>query len=321
MNKFKRLFLACSLVAGLKSHHVLLAQQIPIFTQYREQAAFINPAALNQDFFTNGYNFSFGASYRRQWLELNNAPTTKLLRGEWFQKDREGFNLLAGGYVVQDATGPTGFTGAYARVGGIFTDDAAEHGISTALTIGMVQYRINTNELQLREKDDIIMGENRQQTYPDIGLGVFAYQKLYGDWSDDIIYAGVSMPQSLGLNLNFKNGDGSFSTQRVRHYYAQVGWYHFLGEGMFLEPSVWLKYVANTPFNADINLRFQLTNSFWIGAGASNRGKVHAELGVIVGESLGLNGRMRIGYGIDYAFASYAPFVGATHEFNIGFAF
>jgi type IX secretion system PorP/SprF family membrane protein len=244
-----------------------------------------------------------------------------LVRAEWFQKDREGFNILAGGYVVQDATGPTGFTGAYLRAGGIFTDDPEQHGIVAALTFGMVQYRVNTFDLQLREKDDILIGESRQQTYPDVGLGVFAYQKLNGNFSDDIIYAGVSMPQALGLSLDFKNGNGTFSTQRVRHYYAQAGWYHFLGEGTFLEPSVWLKYVPNTPFNADINLRFQLSNSFWVGAGASNRGKIHAEAGAIVGEALGLNGRLRIGYGFDYSFASFGALVGAAHEFNVNVSF
>lgn len=318
MNKFN--YISALLIFSLANNYVA-AQQIPLFTQYREQASFVNPAALNQDFFTNGYNISFGASYRSQWAELSNPPTTKLVRAEWFQKDREGFNILAGGYFVQDATGPTGFTGAYLRAGGIFTDDPEQHGIVAALNFGMVQYRVNTFDLQLREKDDILIGESRQQTYPDIGLGVFAYQKLSGNFSDDIIYAGISMPQAMGLSLDFKNGNGTFSTQRVRHYYAQAGWYHFLGEGTFLEPSVWLKYVPNTPFNADINLRFQLSNSFWAGVGTSNRGKIHAEAGAIVGEALGLNGRLRIGYGFDYSFASFGALVGAAHEFNINVSF
>ncbi|MEO0044715.1 MAG: hypothetical protein RL329_4164, partial [Bacteroidota bacterium] len=47
-------------------------QQIPLFTQYRALAGVINPAAISSDFFTKQHNVSFGVSYRRQWVDVQN---------------------------------------------------------------------------------------------------------------------------------------------------------------------------------------------------------------------------------------------------------
>ncbi|MFT5165953.1 MAG: hypothetical protein ACI8P3_001184, partial [Saprospiraceae bacterium] len=44
----------------------VLAQQLPLFTQYREQAGIINPAAVHSDYFIYEHNVAFGGSYRKQ---------------------------------------------------------------------------------------------------------------------------------------------------------------------------------------------------------------------------------------------------------------
>jgi len=60
-----------------------VAQQLPLFTQYRENIGIINPAAFNQDFLIYENNLSFGASYRRQWVGLESGPQTQTIRGEY----------------------------------------------------------------------------------------------------------------------------------------------------------------------------------------------------------------------------------------------
>ena len=58
------------------------SQQLPLFTQYRDLQTVINPAAIPADFFIYDNNFSIGASFRTQWVGLQNNPQTVTLRGD-----------------------------------------------------------------------------------------------------------------------------------------------------------------------------------------------------------------------------------------------
>ncbi len=296
------------------------AQQIPLFTQYREMHGVLNPAAVPYSFLTDKNRGSIGVSNRRQWLNMPNPPTTQILRGEYFAADRTGVALLAGGYLINDQTGPTGFTGLYGRVAGVVTSDAEVGGFSLGLALGAVQYRLKATELKLRDPDDVRVNEDRTKMYPDLSIGAFWYQR-FGDFSDDYVYAGVSVPQIMGLDLSLANADKALQYQRIPHYYASAGWYHFFGEGAFIEPSVWVKYVKNVPLNVDLNLRYQAANTFWVGAGSSLSGNIHAELGVILGKNIGFDSNFRVGYGFDYSTQTYGSITGTTHEINISYSF
>jgi type IX secretion system PorP/SprF family membrane protein len=300
---------------------ILNAQQIPLFTQYREAQGILNPAAINYDFFTDAHKTSIGLSFRRQWLDMTNPPTTQILRGEHFMADRSGVAILAGGYILRDQTGPTGYTGIYGKFATIFTDDAEYSGLSIGLNAGVVQYRVRTSQLKLKDDGDIRALEDRSQTHPDIGAGIYYYRQLEGNVDGDYFYSGLSVPQLLGLDLNFTSSNGDFNLRRVQHFYGCIGWYHFIGESSFIEPSAWIKYAPNAPVNVDLNLRYQMGSNLWVGIGTSMRGNIHAETGFILGKSLGLSNNLKFGYGFDYSFQSYGPYVGSTHEFNLSVSF
>ncbi len=297
------------------------AQQLSLFTQYRENLTIINPAAVSSNYLAYGDNLSFGASYRSQWEGFENAPTTATLRGDFLYETGSTFNLIAGGYLINDQTGPTGFTGLYGRAGGVISDDPYYGGIAVGLTFGMVQYRVNTSEIVLRDGGDAVAGDDQNQFFPDVGLGIFAYQQISGGiFDDDYIYGGISVPQVIGLDLTFQSENGEYFTQRVQHFYGVLGMYKFFRDGSFLEPSVWVKYAQNVPVNVDINLRYQIQNSFWIGLGGSTGQSFHAEVGFLMGENLGFDNNFRIGYGYDYSFSSFGPSVGGSHEINISYS-
>jgi hypothetical protein len=96
--------------------------------------------------------------------------------------------------------------------------------------------------------------------------------------------------------------------------------YLFFDNNSFIEPSVWVKYVPNAPVNVDVNLRYQLPGSLWVGTGGSTAGMLHLEAGVLLGENLGLNNSIRIGYAYDYSFRTFGPFVGGGHEINVSYS-
>ncbi len=312
------LLLLCFLLLG----EWLAAQHLPLFTQYREQAGIINPAAVNGDYFIYENNVAFGGSYRKQWVGLDAAPTTQTLHGQYMYAERGSFSWIAGGYLINDQTGPTGFTGAYGRIAGIITDDPYYGGLSFGLSFGAVQYRVNTQEIRLRELNDILTADNQAEFFPDFGLGAYFYRQLDGGFLDgNHVYAGVSVPQVFGLNLQFKDDTGDFSIERVQHYYGLLGMYAYLEDDSFLEPSVWIKYTPNAPVNVDFNLRYQMQSDFWLGTGLSTAGNFHLELGYVITDFISDDSNFKIGYGFDYSFSSFGPDVGSTHEINLSYSF
>ncbi len=312
---YKNLLLIFAL--GCLSHYALSGQQLSLFTQYRENAVIINPAAMESDFLAFGNNLTFGASYRSQWGGIESAPRTQTLRMSFISKKFAGVTPLLGGHIINDQTGPTGFTGIYGRIGGVVTEDAEYSGLAFALTAGAVQYRVNSSDLFLRDDGDVLGTTDQSMIFPDVGLGIYYYQ-MVGD--GNYFYSGVSMPQALGLDLTFRNENGEFFTQRVRHFYGTMGFYKFVGDEGFLEPSVLVKYVPNAPVNVDVNVRYQMPANLWVGAGVSSARAVHLETGFLLGDGLGFDNILRMGYGFDYSFSSFGPSAGATHEINLTFS-
>lgn len=300
----------------------LPAQQLSLFTQYRENLGILNPAAVSADYLAYESNISFGASYRAQWTSFAANPTTQTIHGVYLNPSRYAFNMFAGGYLINDQTGPTGLTGLYGRFGGILTGDPYYGGVSLGLSVGIVQFRLRVTDLRFRDPDDVVAeGGDQMQLYPDVGAGVYAYRRIEGGiFEDDVVYAGLSVPQVMGLDLTFRNDQGEFYADRVQHFYGVLGFYKFFDEYSFLEPSVWVKYAPNAPVNVDFNLRYQTAYNFWLGTGASTAGNFHLEGGVLFGEP-GYGNLLRLGYGFDYAFTNFGPFTGGTHEVNITYTF
>ncbi|PHN04950.1 PorP/SprF family type IX secretion system membrane protein [Flavilitoribacter nigricans] len=302
------------------------AQQLPLFTQYRENATIINPAAMESDFFAYGNNVTLGASYRAQWVGISGSPRTQTIRGSFLSMGGAGVNLTAGGYLINDVTGPTGFTGFYGRVGGVLGADPEYSGLAIGISGGMVQYRIDANKVNVRDVGDPVAAQDNSQLFPDLGVGIYFYNTV-GD--NNYFYVGASAPQLFGLNLLFEDENGDFSVERIRHYYAQLGYYIFFDNDSFVELSSWGKYVQGAPFNIDFNIRYQLPTALWIGTGmgkgSTSTGpkstNFHIDAGVVLGEAAGFDSTIRFGYGFDYSFSSFGPTAGSTHEVNLTYSF
>ncbi|MCB0596699.1 MAG: PorP/SprF family type IX secretion system membrane protein [Lewinellaceae bacterium] len=294
----------------------LQAQQLSLFTQYRENIGILNPAAVESDFLAFGQNITFGANYRAQWVGLENAPSTQTVRGSYLYADGAGVALMAGGHLMNDQTGPTGFTGLYGRIAGIVTSDPEVGGFVVGISAGAVNFRINSSEIRLRDQGDLVGTTDQSQFFPDVGVGVYYYH-LVGR-NDDYFYAGLSVPQVIGLDLTIQNDEGEYVTQRVQHFYGMLGFYKFFDNDSFLEPSAWVKYAQGAPINADFNLRYYLPVNFWVGAGGATSGTVHLETGVVLGDPTDRS--FKIGYGFGYSFSSFGPTAGTTHEINLSYS-
>lgn len=296
----------------------LAAQQLPLFTQYRENHSVINPAILNSDFHVYEYNLSAGVSYRTQWTGLQGltGPQTLTGRFEWIFPDNHAY---WGAYIINDRIGPTSMTGGYVRGGYIISPDPSYAGLVFGLSAGYVQHRIKLTEEAQNLFPEVSQG-SLTTSIPDFGFGVYYYQSLGGrGFSGDVFYAGLSSPQTFGLDLTYKELGEEASFRRIQHFYGVLGYYKFLNEDSFLEPSMWVRYVPGAPVSVDLNLRFQLSQNLWIGTGGSSNGTAHMEFGVLIGENVGFyDNNFKIGYGIDMPFnKEYGGRFKNSHEINI----
>ncbi|MBP7822062.1 MAG: PorP/SprF family type IX secretion system membrane protein [Saprospiraceae bacterium] len=300
--------------------HLLVAQQIPVFTQNRENAGYLNPAALHYDYIMYEKNINIGLTYRNQFTAINNAPKTFSLHGDYLYSSGSGVSILTGATLINDVSGPLSYTGLYGKFAGVISSDPLYSGLSFGLHGGLVQYKLDPKKIQLLDPSDITFLDVQNKLFPDVGLGVFYYQTLGGGgvFDEDKIYGGVSVPQVLGLNLNYKDDRGNLYLQRLQHFYAQMGMIKFFNDKeSYLEPTIWLKYVPNVPLDVDCHLRYNIQNVFWLGAGYSLSGNGHAEIGLQMGEKLGFDQLIRITYGYDHLFNDIGSYTGSSHEISI----
>lgn len=287
------------------------AQQLPLFTQYREYAGILNPGSVPHDYLVYDQNLSFGASYRRQWINDQDGPATQMVRADYLWL-RGNVNPIFGAYLMNDKAARVGTTGAYTRIG-MMTGDA-ENGFSAGLSAGVVRYGLNLMNARLDDATDpLLTGSVRARIAPDVGAGVFGHATLSGN----LLYGGVSVPQILGWKLSFNNASQEvLSIRRTQHYYALAGYKIALEDENFLEFSSWVRFIPALKPNFDLNMRFQMHQAFYIGTGLNSARMAHFESGLTLGTNSDRERLVRIGLGADLSFAKTNAFYGNSIEVN-----
>lgn len=290
------------------------AQQLPLFTQYREYSGILNPAAVPNDYLWYEKNLSFGASYRRQWLNDSDGPATQVIRADYLWL-RDNVHPIFGGYLMNDKAARMGLTGAYGRMGVLFSDSPLERGISAGLSAGVVRYALDLKNARIQDASDPALYDVNSKIFPDVSAGVYAYTTFD---NGHLLYGGVSIPQVFGLDLRFRDdNDNSLSLRRSQHFYATTGYKISLrDEFSFLEFSTWVKYVPALSPHFDFNVRYQMSEILYIGTGMSSSGNFHLEAGLLMGE----NNLFRLGMGADMPFTRTSTYYGAALEFNCAYA-
>ncbi len=302
MKNIKLMFeLLSVLLVWLFCSSQLNAQQLPYFTQNQESQ---NPAFISSDYFINDLSSSASIRYRSQWVKLKDAPRTLTANYNYFNED---YGLILGGNLVSDQTGPTGFTGLYGRVGyGLELGD--DWLLTMALNGGLVQYRVKGDELNFLEAGDI-GNSNESKLFPDFGVGAVLYY-------DDRYYAGISVPQTFGLALDYRDDDNDFSIKRVQHYYSILGANFEMRDDSWLGLSSEMRYVQNAPFYFNGRIKYEYQSMFWVAFSMANSKEMNANVGVMI-ESGSNSNLIRIGYSYSSFLENYGPAFGPSHELGI----
>ena len=301
----------------------LSAQQLSQLTTTGDFLKSYNPAQISENYFLFENTSSFEMVYRTQWLGLEGAPVTQVLSYQNLFETKNAFSLLFGGRLVNDQTGPTGMLGGYLNVAAMFTEEPYYGAWSIGLSFGAAQYRVNTADFKPRHAGDILLLNTKRATYPDVGFGGSWYKKMNGGFLDDgYVWGGVSVPQLVTSNATFENGGaGEFSFNKLPHVVVFGGFQKYFSKTAMVQPTVLVRYVKAAPTNIDFNVKYVMPNTFWVGIGASSSRALLTEVGMVLGENIGIDQEVRIGYHFGYSLKDYGASIGNIHEFQASYSF
>ncbi len=314
------------LVLTLAAACPLAAQQLPYQTQFRQLYAYINPAAINSDYFLYEYNMSVNGSYRLQWSAQPQTPRTLHVAGEYVHNAAaygNAFSLAGGAALLQDRVGPLALTGAYARLAALLGSDPYLGAFSFGFLAGAVQYRLQHDRIVWETLDDPhIPLEDVSTTQPEIGIGVYYFKRIRrGALRGDNFYAGLSVPQLWAAHVEILSLGNRIPLSRIPHLYTTAGWYHFFNTESFLELALWGKYAGGARPNLHLTGRFSPVRTVWVGGGFNLNGLVHLEAGFNLPGFLWEQGALKIGYAFDYNITAFDLPLGASHELHLSYLF
>jgi type IX secretion system PorP/SprF family membrane protein len=309
----KALIASVLAMAGLS----VSAQQIEEFSLFRENAVALNPAMVGSKGFLAG-----DLAFRKQFSQLTDAPYTAYLNMQGQVADK---NFGIGGSFIHDQTGPTGKTGGtiaasyqlklgksydYVNEENVHYNNENRHMICFGLSVSLMQYRLNGSALHPDQQGDPgLYTSNAYKLTPDVAFGVY-YQWL------NHLYAGVSVPQIMGLNVNYVGRDGNGSIKTVQHLNFLVGGRIQIVKHKFsIDPAAAFRWVQHAPPQGDIGVRLTFFDGLWVGGTYRSLNTVILDAGVEI------KGFLRLAYAYDYNFSPYHGEIGATHEFSVGFRF
>lgn len=283
----------------------LSAQQLPFLALQKANWNILNPAALTDAYELEESLYSINASYRKQWLNLDDAPETFLINSQFMLED---YNILTGGHIIHDRTGQLSYTGLYGNFAyQLAFDHRSEQLLIIGLNIGLLQFRANWADIAFDQVEQVNLA-NEQIMRMDVGLGAYYYHR-------DQFFIGVSVPQSLGVDGRFQSSPSTFNLRRIPHAYLIMGAYldtDLMGK---LAPSLWLKYANGAPFSFDLNVRSYLSKYFWLGLGGGLSQSIRSEIGFSLAENVGLyEGKLQFGLSVGIPLAAYRNAFGNSIE-------
>jgi type IX secretion system PorP/SprF family membrane protein len=310
----KRAIFYISLVIILGCSGQLVAQQLPLYSQYVLNGFMVNPSMAGYDGYT-----SFNTTARQQWLGFYQAPRTysaswqtRLLKRSYrvINRDVKSRNRLKqstqgrvglGAYLINDVNANVARTGAsFSYAYHIFMNNRQ---LSFGLAAKAFQYRINSGNLTFGEEGDPVLDGNfKTVAYsPDFDFGMF--------FQDPNYFVGVSISNLMQSAVRI-GGNEIAGFQTYRHYWVMGGYRFNVSQNIDIEPATLLKTTENWNPQGDFTVKVYYDELFWGGLSYRTNQSVILLLGVRIDN-------LYFGYSFDWAFSEIGHFNYGSHEITL----
>ncbi|WP_329806000.1 PorP/SprF family type IX secretion system membrane protein [Flavobacterium facile] len=295
----KKIYLGLLLTIGLLSE--VSAQQDPHYTQYMYNMSVMNPAYAGSK-----ESLSLGLLHRRQWIELEDAPTTST----FFGHSPVGKNVGLGLSVISDKIGPVQEDNVYGdfsytlKLGG---EHKLALGLKAGLTLHNVDYLTKISP-SLPQQNDGAFGANVSNNYFNFGTGAFYYTNKY--------YLGLSVPNMLkATHLDF---NGKTYGNESSHYFLTGGYVFDINQNVKFKPFFMVKSSFEAPASLDVSTNFMFYDKFEIGGTY----RLDDSFGAMV--NYAITPTLKIGYAYDHIVSDLKVTTPSSHEvillFDVNFS-
>lgn len=267
------------------------AQQDPHYTQYMYNMSVINPAYAGSKDALSG-----GLLYRKQWVEIEDAPST----GTFFLHSPVGKNVGLGLSVINDKIGPVEETNVYADFS-YTLNLGGEHRLAFGLKAGVTMHQVDFATIfsSLPDINDGVFGaSDPNETFLNLGTGIFYYTDKY--------YVALSVPNMLKAKyLDFDNT--KYGGEEL-HYFLTGGYVFDLSPTLKFKPFAMVKSSFNAPTSFDVSTNFLFNERFEIGATY----RLEDSFGGMV--NFAITPSLKIGYAYDHIISDLNIDTQASHE-------
>ncbi|MFV8374466.1 type IX secretion system membrane protein PorP/SprF [Flavobacterium sp. LB1P71] len=288
MNK---IFLTSLLV--LITYVDLKAQQDPHYTQYMYNMNVINPAYAGSK-----ENISFGLLYRKQWVDIEDAPTTFSFSGH----TPVGKNVGLGLSFISDKIGPVTEQNVYGDFSYTLKLGDVQR-LAFGLKAGASFHKVGLRDIQssLPDPSEGIFGEDINDVSLNLGTGIFYYTDKY--------YFSLSVPNVLkAAHLDY---NGREYGSDISHYFLTAGYVFDINYELKFKPSFMLKSAFNVSPSLDVSANFLYLEKFELGATYRLEDSFGAMVNFVITPEL------RIGYAYDHVVSDLKVTAPSSHEFIV----
>jgi type IX secretion system PorP/SprF family membrane protein len=277
------------IVIAILSASFYYGQQNALNSQYLFNDFAINPAVAG----TKNYT-PLSLSYRRQWVGIDEAPISQNLMLHTYIGENSGGGI----HFFNDASGPSKRTGLNSTFS--YHIKTGENSLlSFGLSGGITQFSMDRNRLITDIPGDIAVDKNHSQIIADCNFGILFKGNRH--------FIGLS-----GFNL-LENKTNLFATTTPivnsleRILYGSAGYNFKIGAEIDLQPSAVIRYMFNSLYQIDGNLKLTIKESFWIGGSYRMDDAISFMGGIEIGSLV-------IGYAHEISTSAIKDFNDGTHE-------
>ena len=300
----------------------VVAQQVPMYSQYIMNGFLVNPSFAGRDGYT-----TLNLTVREQWVGMTGAPSTyaasfqtRVLRDSYIikstsvkkklTKPSKGGRVGLGGYVFNDNNGimrRTGAQVAYAYHIPMGQSGGYPNDLAFGLALIAYQFAINTNGLNYDVNDPVLNSYDRSVFITDFNFGASYTTSRY--------YVGFAMTNLLRGSLIFADTT-DHNRRELGNYFLTGGMKFTLNKDWILEPSAFIKSsdMMLSSIQLDLTSRIFYRNDYW--AGLSWR--TNDALIIMMGLKYD---RFYLAYAFDFALTDIRTQSMGTHEITLAVKF
>jgi type IX secretion system PorP/SprF family membrane protein len=255
------------------------------------------------------------AIYQQEWLGFEDAPQTLSAS---IQVPLVALNMSFGAQLTQDNIGPlqqTSISLMYAYQLRLSYHDR--------LAIGMVanasQFGFDGSNLSAFDLDDVaLVGGVNKESQINFGLGVYYTSVNTEEMDEAHFFAGLSIMQALPGELSFESVTALANLKRNLHAFGQLG-YRFVQDNGYLQPSVQLLYATPNLTYFQLDVQYEMFDTFWAGLSMDSNFRAGLQLGFII-PNIG-DGALRIGSMASYNLTSRSTEQGMSVQALVGYRY